>query len=103
LVSIPPIKIIGSFRLYVFNVNHKSLTEYVTESPNGFEISGTTIKNFGSTSRSVKLRKPLDFLPLVLGKTPNQIDKEWKNLTTKTTQPNGRLNNDTILIRVLDK
>ena len=103
LVSIPPIKIIGSFRLYVFNVKHKSLTEYVTESPNGFEISGTTIKNFGPTSRSVKLRKPLDFLPLVLGKTPNQIDKEWKNLTTKTTQPNGRLNDDTILIRVLDK
>lgn len=103
LVSIPPIKIIGSFRLYVFNTKHKSLTEYVTESPNGFEISGTTIKNFGPTSRSTRLRKPLDFLPVVLGKTPNQIDKEWKTLTTKTNTPNGRLNEDTILLRVLDK
>jgi hypothetical protein len=40
---------------------------------------------------------------MVLTKTPNQIDKEWKTLTTKTSQPNGRLNDDTILLRVLDK
>tara|TARA_B100002019_G_scaffold277741_1_gene277862 strand:+ start:2933 stop:4060 length:1128 start_codon:yes stop_codon:yes gene_type:complete len=103
LVSIPPIKIIGSFRIYVFNTKHKSLTEYVTESPSGFEISGTTIKNFGPSSRSTRLRKPLDFLPLVLNKTPNQIDKEWKTLTTKTTTPNGRLNSDTIILRACDK
>jgi hypothetical protein len=103
LVSIPPIKIVGSLRLYTFNTKTRTVTEYVTESPGGFEISGTSIKNFGPQSRAVKLRKPNDFLPFALSKTPNQIDKEWKTLTTKTTKPNGRLNNDTILLRVLDK
>lgn len=103
LVSIPPIKVVGSFRLYTFNTKTRVLTEYVTESPGGFEISGTSIKNISPQSRSVRLRKPNDFLPFALGKSPNQIDKEWKKLTTKSTVPNGRLNSDTILLRVMDK
>mgnify|MGYP003337208065 CR=1 FL=1 len=104
LVSIPPLKIVGGTRLYTFNTKTRILTEFVTQDVKGFEISGTSIKNLDKVnSRSVKLRKPEAFLPFVLGKTPNQIDKEWKTLTTKTNIPNGRLNGDTILLRVLDK
>ena len=104
LVSIPPLKIVGGARLYTFNTKTRVLTEFVTQDVKGFEISGTSIKNHDKVnSRSVKLRKPETFLPLVLGKTPNQIDKEWKTLTTKSSIPNGRLNGDTILLRVLDK
>jgi len=104
LVSINPIQMVGKSRLYIFNTKSRMLTEFITESTNGFEISGTTIKNFDTVnSRTVRLRKPDEFLPLVLTKTPNQIDKEWKSLTTKSSVPNGRLNVDTILLRVLDK
>ena len=104
LVSIPPIKIVGGTRLYTFNPKTRALTEYITQDVKGFEISGTSIKNIDKVnSRTVKLRKPDAFLPIVLGKTPNQIDKEWKTLTTKTSIPNGRLGSDTILLRVLDK
>lgn len=104
LVSINPIQMVGKSRLYIFNTKSRMLTEFITESTNGFEISGTTIKNFDTVnSRTVRLRKPDEFLPLVLTKTPNQIDKEWKALTTKSSVPNGRLNTDTILLRVLDK
>ena len=104
LVSIPPIQMIGKMRLYTFNTKTRMLTEYITESTNGFEISGSTIKNFDQVnSRSVKLRKPEEFLTLVQNKTPKQIDAEWKSLTTKTTIPNGRINTDTILLRVMDK
>ena len=104
LVSIPPIQMVGKMRLFTFNTKTRMLTEYITESANGFQISGSTIKNFDQVnSRTVKLRKPDEFLPLVLTKTPNQIDKEWKALTTKSSVPNGRLNTDTILLRVLDK
>jgi len=104
LVSIPPIQIIGKMRLYTFNTKTRMLTEYITESANGFEISGSTIKNFDQVnSRTVKLRKPEEFLTLVQNKTPKQIDVEWKSLTTKSSVPNGRINTDTILLRVLDK
>ena len=104
LVSINPIQMVGKSRLYTFNTKSRMLTEFITESTNGFEISGTTIKNFDTVnSRTVRLRKPDEFLPLVLTKTPKQIDIEWKALTTKSSVPNGRINADTILLRVLDK
>ena len=104
IVSINPIQIPTKTRLYAFNTNNKNVIEYVTESVNGFEISGSTIKNFSKgASRAICLRKPLDFLPIVLQKTPKQIDAAWQTLKTKTRVPNGRINKDTILLRVLDK
>ena len=104
LVSIDPLSVPGAFRLYTFNVKNRELTEYTTLAANGFEIKGTTIQNFDpETSRKTRLRKPDDFLPIVLKKTVNQIDKEWKKLTTKTSAPTGRINADTILLRVEHK
>ena len=104
LVSINPILLIGSKRLYAFNTKYKLLIEYCTQSANGFEISGSTIKNFDQVnSRQVTLRKPDEFIPIAQKKTINQIDTEWKKLTTKTSIPNGRINKDTILLRVMDK
>ena len=101
LVSINPVQIIGSTLLYTFHTKYKILTEFVTESPNGFQISGSTIKHFDAeNSRSIKVRKPESILSVVMSKTQNQIDKEWKTLTTKTTSANGRINNETILLRV---
>ena len=88
--------------MYAFNTKNKMVTEYITESPNGFEISGSTIKNFSKDlSRTICLRKPLDFLPIVLQKTPKQINDAWKLLKTKITAPNGRINKDCILLRVI--
>jgi hypothetical protein len=104
IVSINPIQIPSKTRLYAFNTKGKMIIEYVTESVNGFEISGSTIKNFSKvSSRTVCLRKPLDFLPIVLQKTPKQINDAWQTLKTKTKVPNGRINKDIILLRVLDK
>lgn len=104
IVSINPIQIPTKTRLYTFNTKSKMVTEYVTDSTNGFEISGSTIKNFTKgLSRTVCLRKPLDLLPVFLQKTPKQIDDTWNDLKTKTKLPNGRINKDTILLRVLDK
>ena len=104
LVSIPPIKLVGGTRLFVFNTKTRAITEYLTQDVKGFEISGTSIKNFDKVnSRTTRLRKPNEFLPILQSKTPNQIASAWSSLTTKTTVPNGRLNKDTILLRVLDK
>ena len=104
LVSINPILLIGSRRLYAFNCKSKKLIEYCTQAVNGFEISGSTIKNFDRVnSRQVTLRKPDEFIPITQKKSVNQIDVAWKKLTTKTSIPNGRINKDTILLRVMDK
>jgi len=103
ITSILPITIVGAMRLYVFNVKTKELTEYISSSAKGFEVKGTTLQNVGEESRKVKLRKPEDILPIVQTKTPKQIDNTWQTLTTKTNSPNGRLNSDCVLLRVLDR
>jgi len=101
IVSINPIQIIGCVMLYTFNTKYKVLTQYVTQAGTGFEISGSTIKNFSKEdSRSIKLRKPDEILPIIMSKSQTQINKEWDKLTTKTFKPNGRLNIETILLRV---
>jgi hypothetical protein len=102
IVSINPAQIVGKFKLFVFNAKYKQLTYYKTDDPKGFIISGSTIKNLNKEiSKKITLRRPLDFLPIVLKKTPLQIEKEMDNLTTKMSEANGRINNETILLRAI--
>jgi len=104
LTSVLPTTVPGAMRLYTFNVKNKEFTELVCQSPNGFEVSGSTLKNVDiEGSRKVKLRKPDEFLPTALSGSPKQLDTAWKKLTTKTGTPNARINKDTILIKVTMK
>jgi hypothetical protein len=101
IVSINPAQIVGKTHLLCFNTKYKKLIEYKTESTNGFVISGTTIKNINSLSRAWTLRKPMDLLPKVLSATPKQFELLTKEITTKPSTPNGRINQDTIILKVL--
>ena len=99
LESINPILIIGSHRLYTFNVENKTLTRMVANEV-GFEVSGSTIKNLDvKKSISLKLRKPNEVLPIVLGRADKTIDESLDKLTTKSKVANGRINKNTILLR----
>jgi hypothetical protein len=104
LASINPVLIVGAMRLFTFNAKTRVLAEYVSGSSAGFEVSGTSIKKFDvEASRQTRLRKPDDILPDILKKTPKQIDNIFNGLSTKIAVPNGRLNDDTIILRALDK
>ena len=103
LTSINPMMIVGSRRLFAFNTRYKVLMEISTQSGKGFEVSGSTIKNIDTIhSRQTTLRKPSEMLPVFQSKTIKQIDTYWSTLTTKTTKPTGRINQDVILLRVMD-
>jgi len=105
LTSINPMSIPGKSILWVYNTKTRKLTELQSDSTKGFEVSGTSIKNFDpSMSRITTLRKPEEVLPSIMTKTIKQIDKIWKTkITTKVTEPNGRINEDCILLRVMEK
>jgi hypothetical protein len=102
IVSIPPIQIIGATHLFVFNTKYRSLIEYVSDSPKGFGVKGTTLQNIDvDKSRSIRLRKPEEMLTIVQSKAIGKINKAWKELTTKESKPNPRINEHCILIRVM--
>ena len=100
LISINPVLVPGKHKLYIYNCKNKKLQEYVTTATSGFEISGTSIKNFDKeSSKQATLRKPDVILPDVLNRTEKQIEKIWNTLTTKIDNPTGRINKDCILLR----
>lgn len=102
LVSINPVMIPGASRLYVYNIKNRKLTEYVCTAVGGFVVSGSSIKNFDhALSRACTLRKPEDVLSHVIKKSVTQVNKLWDSFTTKMTIPNGRINEDCILLRVV--
>jgi hypothetical protein len=73
---------------------------YEANSTEGLGVKGTTLQNFDiKTSFELTIRKPDDILPIVTNKTEKQISKIIDALKTKKKTPNGRINNETILLR----
>ena len=102
LTSIDPILIPSKTRLWIYNTKQGKLTEFFTDTGSGFEVVGSTLKNFDpKLSKVTKLRKPEEILPQILNKSEFQIKKIWKGLTTKIYEPTGRINKDCILMRVI--
>lgn len=100
LVSINPSQIIGAMELWTYNVKYKALTRYIAESGMGFEIKGTTLTKYDTnTSQTRKLRKPEITLAEVLSSSKTKGAKAFAALTTKTSAPNGRINEDTIILK----
>jgi len=101
LTSISPLSIPGAMHLYVFNAKYKNLIYFQADGPSGLSVKGTTVKGYSEKhSWRRSLRKPLEVLPIVLGKTQLQIEKYCTNLTTKVRTVRGRINDETIILRI---
>ena len=97
--SINPTLVPKAMALWIYNVKTRKLTEFKCNSIQGFEVRGSTLYKWDN-GRITTLRKPEEILPQILSKTEKQIDSVWKSLTTKIGKPTGRINKDTILLRV---
>lgn len=98
--SVSPLTIPTAHRVYVFNTKYRVLSCYEANSASGLEVKGSGIKNFSDlASFSIRLRKPADVLPDIVSKTMKQIDKVTDTLKVKKTKPNGRINDQCIILR----
>ena len=79
------------------------LSVYIASGPAGFEIKGTSLKGYDASSSFVAtLRKPKETLNNILSSTPKQLDKLFVNLTVKKKPANGRINEQTIILKVVE-
>lgn len=102
VVSVNPAHIVGCQQLWVFNTKQRTLTKYDALGPAGLEVSRSTLKGFDpETSVSKKLRKPEDVLPKVLSSGKVTLRKLIGEIKAAEKPAKGRINTDTILIRVI--
>jgi hypothetical protein len=95
--SIQPKTIIGSKELWVYNTKTRQVTVY--KSDGGLQVHGSKIMNFDvAKSKSKRLRKPELFLGGNLAK--KSINDMFDKVKATEYQPNGRINEEMILLKV---
>jgi hypothetical protein len=103
LKSILPEKIIGANQVWLYNTKTKLLGMYNADNAKGLTIKGTTIQNFNvETSIGKRLRKPEVTVKQLLDGGKIVLKKLLDGLSTKPSELTGRINSDTIVVRVVN-
>jgi len=102
LVSVSPVDIIGAQVLWVYNVKTRKLGRYVAEEMGGaLNVKGTTITGYNDIKSTQKtIRKPEVQLKEFMAASKVELRKFLENIKTTEVKLNGRINEDTILLKV---
>jgi hypothetical protein len=101
LVSINPADIIGTKELWIFNTKTRKLGKYVASEFNDLSVKGTTITGFDEFKSIQKtVRKPEEKLKEFKAAGKVQLRKFLEDINATDTRMNGRINEDTILLKV---
>ena len=110
LASVDPANIVGATTLWVFNTKTRKLGRYVASEVDptgtgregsGLSVKGTTITGFDEAQSIQKtLRKPDDALKDFKAAGKVKLRKFMEQIATTETKLNGRLNADTVLLKV---
>ena len=97
--SCNPADIIGAAEFWVYNTKYRRLTVYRANKGETLSVRGTTILNFDlSNSETKTLRKPIDFFT-ACGTAKRGLTAAFNAIKTKGITPNGRINEETILLK----
>jgi hypothetical protein len=101
LVSINPADIIGVGELWIFNTKTRKLGKYVAAEFQTLGVKGTTITGFDEFKSVQKtVRKPEEKLKEFKAAGKVQLRKFLDEINATDTKMNGRINEDTILLKV---
>ena len=101
LVSVNPVDIIGAGELWIFNTKTRKIGKYVAAEFNTLGVKGTTITGFDEFKSVQKtVRKPEEKLKEFKAAGKIALRKFLEDINATDTKMNGRLNEDTILLKV---
>jgi len=101
LVSVTPDKIVGATTVWLYIPKYRYLTWLVSDSK--LTVKGTTIQDFNPTKSIRKmLRKPNEVIPKVLEGGKVSLRQLMSKVRSKPGFLSGRLNEETIILRVTD-
>lgn len=102
LVSVNPQDIIGTQELWIFNTKTRKLGKYVAAEFQELGVKGTTITGFDEHKSVQKtLRKPEEQLKEFKAAGKVALRKFLEDIKAVDIKLNGRLNEDTILLKVV--
>ena len=102
LVSINPTDIIGCGELWIFNTKTRKLGKYVAAEFQTLGVKGTTITGFDEFKSIQKtIRKPEEKLKEFKAAGKVQLRKFLEDINATDTKMNGRINEETILLKVV--
>jgi len=102
VASINPADVIGASQLWVFNTKTRKLGCYFSIDSSGLSVKGTTLLNFDETKSIQKtVRKPEVVLPSVVSVGKVALRKTLTDINAVEQAMSGRINTDTILLRVI--
>ena len=101
LKSIQPEKIVGADVVWVYNTKTRKLGKYVANDGTGIMVKGSTLLNYNTEqSISKKLRKPKEILDKLNSFGKVEQRKLMDDIRAVGSTLNGRINKDTILVKV---
>jgi hypothetical protein len=101
LVSINPADIIGAKELWIYNTKTRKLGKYIANEYLELTVKGTSIVGFNeNTSVQKTLRKPVEQLKAFKDAGKVQLRKFLEDINAVDTKMNGRINEETILLRI---
>ncbi len=102
VVSVDPKQIIGCNQLWVFNTKYRTMAVYNAMGPAGLGIKGCTVTGYDEkTSIVKKLRKPTEQVNKLLSGGKIVLRKFMDEIKCKPKEANGRINSDTVLLRII--
>jgi hypothetical protein len=101
LVSVNPVDIIGAQELWIYNTKTRKLGKYVAEEFRELAVKGTSVVGFSETKSVQKtLRKPAEQLKAFKDAGKVALRKFLDEINAVDTKMNGRINEETILLKV---
>ena len=102
LVSVNPVDIIEAKELWVYNTKNRKLGRYVADDMTGpLTVKGTAIVGFDEAKSVQKtLRKPAEKLKEFKAASKVALRKFLEEINATDTRMNGRINEETILLKI---
>ena len=102
LISVSPPLVIGAQQLWVYNTKNRKLGVYYATGASGFSVKGTSLQGYDpETSTQKTLRRPDAIINEMLKAGKVALRKVLPDLTTSESKLNGRINADTVLLRIV--
>lgn len=100
IVSMNPVHIIGCKEMWVYNTKTRKLTQYKAVDERGLTVKGTALLNYSTESMEKTVRKPAETLADFKKASKVKLRTFLKELSTLDVQPNGKLNEHHIILRI---